>query len=135
MNVVEKVLKECWDKEVRFELGASMAQILIDDEVVFAVDASDDKDYEDFTRVELELADFYASKILEKVRELTGISELEGEYDPDFSDYYDVYTPTLYAEKLLSVKVGKTIADGVWKWRPLKEVLADVEKELKEARK
>ena len=132
-DLVNRLLKECWDKEIYFIRKPDALMIKIEEEIVFIGVPCDYEENKKFMEADWSLADLYEEKILEKVAEITGIQVFEAEYDADYQDYLDIYTPTLYAKKLLSVKVGRIISERTWTWLPLRKVLEDVEKQLRGA--
>ena len=130
-DLVNRLLRECWDKEIYFIHERHILKVKIEDETVFSGSEDSYEDHKMFMEADWGLADLYESKILEKVTEITGIQVFEAEYDADYQDYLDIYTPTLYAKKIISVKVGRLISERTWTWLPLKKVLEDVEKQLR----
>jgi len=130
--IKQHLLRDCYEKEIKFEKNREFLAITIDGKSVFQGSSLNEADFCLFQELDAELAGHYIEAVERKVSEITGISieQLESEFDPDFLDYIDVYTPTLYARKVISVKVGE-VFNNSWTYRPLKEVLAEVEKELK----
>ena len=131
-SLVERLKKECVEKEIVFVQGRKL-KICVDSEVVFEGEAEDEAVCDLFVRADAALSAFYVENVMNKVSELSSIplEQLEGEVDPDYGDYIDVYTPTLYAEKVACVKIGHTPTPNVWTYRPLQEVVKELEKQLK----
>jgi len=129
---------ECIGKSVKFRVRNRLLEISVEGEVVWSGDRFSEEDNDFFGEVEAELGIFYLRSVERKVRELTGITELESEFDPDFADYIDVYTETLYEKRLVSVKFCdfyKHEPNYSIAYYPLNEVLCEVEEQLKEVAK
>lgn len=136
-EILEKRIYE--DKEIKVcRFGTGDVKVCVSDKVVASANIDNQRESSEIIDFEYDLASIFEETVERVVAEELelNIEDLTAEYDPDFADHIDVF---FRDELLVSVKVGEYFSNQMtgyqrfesYTWRPLKQVVEDLKKELK----
>ena len=131
-NILEQLKRLAYDKPIGFSMKGEY-EISIDGYPLYVGDIDSEEDFAGFINICNMLMDYYAEKVEERVREIPKApsSHIDVRYYCAHGDYLDVYIWAPMKMRIATLKVAETISLDKWRIRPLKDVLQDLEEQLK----
>ena len=131
-DILEQLKRLAYDKTIGFNMKGEY-EISVDGYPVYVGDLDSEDDFVAFMTYEYELLDYYRGEVEKKTHEITKAPRayIDTQYLGVHGDYLDVFIWAPFKMKIATLRVAETLSLYRWRIRPLKDVLRDLEEQLK----